>query len=70
MQENGSTLLMAALRSSSRPDITASAKGRHLIELASKRRTKVARIIWICVVFACVIGCLGQVFTFLEIFWR
>ena len=37
---------------------------------AARRKEQIARGIWIFVVLSCVTGCLGQVFTFLEIFWR
>ncbi|XP_018496395.1 uncharacterized protein LOC108864717 [Galendromus occidentalis] len=55
---------------SSRPLSTASGRAKKLFEAAAKRKAKIAKGIWIFVVICCVAGCLGQVFTFLEIFWK
>lgn len=69
-QENDSMARITTPKADSRRGSTASAKAHHLLELAAKKKALVSRAIWIFVVFACVTGCLGQVFTFLEIFWR
>lgn len=54
----------------SRPHSTVSARAAKVFEAAVKRKEKIAKGIWIFVVISCVTGCLGQVFTFLEIFWK
>ncbi|XP_075526155.1 bile acid-sensitive ion channel-like isoform X1 [Dermacentor variabilis] len=49
---------------------TASARARQLLELATKQRQLLGRVLWVTVVLLCVLGCLSQVFIFLEIFWK
>ncbi|KAL1438806.1 hypothetical protein MTO96_047733 [Rhipicephalus appendiculatus] len=71
MDEGDATLHVPARRPSM-PSAreTASARARQLLEMATKQRKLMGRVLWITVVLLCVLGCLSQVFIFLEIFWK
>ncbi|XP_075729088.1 uncharacterized protein LOC142771484 isoform X2 [Rhipicephalus microplus] len=64
MDEGEATLHVPSARE------TASARARQLLDMAAKQRKLLGRVLWITVVLLCVLGCLSQVFIFLEIFWK